>query len=92
MQSKLSLLLLSLIFCFSSAFAQEFKDMTAEELKKMIDKKTKMVVVDTREEQEFREGHIPRSINIPPEKVNFIKAFLPKDKKSLIVFYCKGWS
>jgi rhodanese-related sulfurtransferase len=51
-----------------------------------------MVVVDTRGQQEFREGHIPKSINIPPEKVNFIEAFLPKDKKALIVFYCNGWS
>jgi rhodanese-related sulfurtransferase len=48
------------------------------------------VVVDARSEEEFREGHIPKSINIPPEKFGMIASLLPKDKKALIVFYCRG--
>ena len=84
-------LLVSLALLCSNAFAQEFKDITVDELKKMMDKKARMVIVDAREEQEFREGHIPKAVNIPPAKVNFIEMYLPKDKKTLIVFYCRGW-
>lgn len=75
---------------FGQSFAQDFKALTADEVKKMIDSRTKMIIVDAREEVEYREGHIPTAINIPPEKVNVIETFLPKNKKLLIIFYCRG--
>jgi rhodanese-related sulfurtransferase len=88
---KTALLLLLTFLASSYAFAQDIKSLSIEELKSMIDKKTKIVIVDARPEEEYEEGHIPAAINIPPEKFNFIATLLPKNKKTLIIFYCRGY-
>lgn len=88
---RLLILPVVLIVIGISAFASalDFKNVGAEELKKMIDAK-KTVVVDARPAEEFQQGHIPGSINVPPEKVGGISGLLPKNKKSQVVFYCRG--
>ena len=90
MKKKIVLLVFSFIFLFSYAFAQNFKTITADELKKMSDNKTKMVLVDARTGMEYAQGHIPTAINIPPEKLTAIGTLLPKNKNTLVVFYCRG--
>jgi rhodanese-related sulfurtransferase len=46
----------------------ETTKMSAAELKKIIDAKNKeYVLVDVRDESEFKEGHIPTAMNIPVE-------------------------
>jgi len=47
-------------------------------------------VVDTRTEGEYMRGHIPGAILISQEKVNIVDRFLPPDKETAIVFYCRG--
>lgn len=87
-------LLWALFFLFFlpiSAKADDFKIISAEELKAMIDRGESLFIVDARTRQEYRQGHVPKSINIEPEKLSFIESFLPKDKKKLLVFYCRGW-
>ena len=37
------------------------------ELKRMIDEHEQIVIVDVREEEAFRKGHVPGAINIPHE-------------------------
>jgi len=57
------------------------------ELKALIDGKGKeLVIVDVRDESEFREGHIPSAINIPVETFALRSEVLPKEKK--IIVYC----
>jgi rhodanese-related sulfurtransferase len=57
------------------------------ELKQMIDSGAKdFVVVDVRDESEYREGHIPTAINIPVETFAAKSEVLPKEKK--IIVYC----
>lgn len=57
------------------------------ELKKMIDSGAKdFVIVDVRDETEYREGHIPTAIHIPLETFAVRSEALPKEKK--IVVYC----
>jgi len=90
MKTKIALIVLSLAFMFSYASAGDFKNITADELKKMLDKKTKLVLVDARSQQEFSQGHIPLSVNIPPDKIESISTLLPKNKKINVVFYCRG--
>jgi rhodanese-related sulfurtransferase len=90
MKKRIVLVLISFIFLFSYASAQNFKSITADELKEMIDKKKKMVLIDTRTGLEYSQGHIPEAVNIPPEKVGVMGTLLPKNKKTLIVFYCRG--
>jgi len=90
MKKRIVLVLISFIFLFSYASAENFKNITADELKEMIDKKKKMVLIDTRTGLEYSQGHIPEAVNIPPEKVGVMGTLLPKNKKTLIVFYCRG--
>ena len=90
MKMKWTIVAISLLLTASYAVAQEFKDITADELKKMIDRKEKVVLVDSRGKNEYSEGHIPTAINILPEKFPVIHEFLPEDKKAFIIFYCRG--
>ncbi|MBA4349410.1 MAG: hypothetical protein C0415_05420 [Thermodesulfovibrio sp.] len=89
---KTTLLLILTFFASSYAFAQEIKSLGIEELKDMIDKKTKIVIVDARPEEEYKEGHIPTAINIPPEKIDSLSTVLPENRKIMIIFYCRGYS
>ena len=79
--------LVTLMLSLSYAAAQDFKNVTAEEVKQLIDQKEKMVLVDARTVGEFQDGHIPSAINIPPEKINEISRYLPENKEQLIIFY-----
>jgi rhodanese-related sulfurtransferase len=90
MKKTIVLLVISLVFVFSHASADNFKSITADELKRMLDKKTELVLVDARPEPEYSQGHIPMSVNIPPDKVGIISELLPKNKKIVLVFYCRG--
>ncbi len=90
MKRSLYVILGLLIITCSVASAVIFSDIGADELKKMMDTKKQLVVIDTRTEQEFYQGHIPKAINIPPEKVSAIGAMLPKNKSATLVFYCRG--
>jgi rhodanese-related sulfurtransferase len=65
-------------------------DISAEELKKMISEETRLLVIDTRTEFEYRLGHIPKAINISEEKFYMIETLLPKEKDTPLVFYCRG--
>jgi len=79
-----------LLITYSIASADLFRYISGEELKKLMDSKKQIVIVDTRTEQEFLLGHIPKAVNIPPEKINGIGALLPKSKTVPLVFYCRG--
>ncbi len=83
--------LITLFLSISYASAQGFKNLSAEELKGLIDKKAKMVIADVRTEREYKEGHVPTAINIPPDKYGIISSFLPKNKDTLIIIYCRGY-
>ncbi len=61
------------------------------ELNEWIDtKRQDYVLVDVRDEAEFREGHISTAINIPAEQIATRSDVLPKEKK--IVVYCNSGS
>src|SRR5512137_2316305 len=63
---------------------------TGEQLKAFIDAKKKMVVVDTRTPDEFAQARIAGAVNIPAGFVRALSNRLPKDKGTLLVFYCRG--
>jgi rhodanese-related sulfurtransferase len=61
------------------------------DLKKMIDDKSlDYVLIDVRDESEYKEGHIPTAINIPAANIASKQDILPKDKK--IIVYCNSGS
>lgn len=63
---------------------------TGEQLKAAIDGKQRLVVVDTRTPDEFAQARIAGSVNIPAGFVKSLSNRLPKDKGTLLVFYCRG--
>lgn len=62
-----------------------------DQLKSLVDAaKDDYVLVDVRDESEYKEGHIPTAINIPAETFASRSEILPKEKK--IVVYCNTGS
>lgn len=61
-----------------------------EEIKRRLDTKTPMVLVDVREKEEFRDGYIPGAISVPR---GFLEMQIEQkviDKSAPVVLYCAG--
>jgi rhodanese-related sulfurtransferase len=88
----LPLFLAALFFvsCSTMQPTRPITDVSIEQLKKMLDQKSDFLLVDTRTEYEFRQGHIPGALNIPPHRFDGLAALLPSDKDLQIIFYCRG--
>jgi len=95
----LASVLLLLVLAASAAWAQPprqpqqsmFPEIWTAELKVKLDTKQNLFLVDSRTEGEYLQGHIPGAVNVPPERVNPIAGYLPKDKSVPVVFYCRGY-
>ena len=87
-------LIIALLVTPAVVWAQNsnFPDLTADDLIKRIVQSEKLLVVDARTEEEYRQGHIPNAINIPPSQFKSIGNNLPQDKSLPIIFYCRGYS
>ena len=67
-----------------------YQQITAEEAKKIMDSGEEHIILDTREQDEFDEGHIPGAILIPYTEIeNKAEKMLP-DKDKLILVYCRS--
>jgi rhodanese-related sulfurtransferase len=87
-------LFVALLLTSTAAWAQNynFPNLTADDVIKRIVQSEKLLVVDARTEDEYRQGHIPHAINIPPSQFNIIRNHLPQNKSLPIIFYCRGYS
>ncbi|MDD3022088.1 MAG: rhodanese-like domain-containing protein [Alphaproteobacteria bacterium] len=66
-------------------------EIKTDELKKLIDSKSSLYLVDSRPLGRFNQAHLPDAHSIPLPVLKKEKAaVLPKDKKQLLVFYCGG--
>ena len=65
----------------------DMPDITAQELKTVLDSGQKMLLVNPLSDIEFNEGHIPGSVNIPLHTIMRSDS-LPQNKDTLIVTYC----
>jgi rhodanese-related sulfurtransferase len=62
----------------------------ADAKKKVDSSSTPVFILDVREPEEFKAGHIPKAINIPRGMLEFqINQAIP-DKKAQIIVYCKS--
>lgn len=89
-RTQVSALLLAFIFIACSAvFAADHLRIGGPELGKMMESGQKLVIVDVREPELFKDGHVPGAINIPYDgaKQRILKELSPKDT---IVFVCHG--
>ena len=67
-----------------------YQQITAEEAKKIMDSGEEHIILDTREQDEFNEGHIPGAILIPYTEIeNKAEEMLP-DKDAQILVYCRS--
>ena len=67
-----------------------YQQITAEEAKKIMDSGEEHIILDTREQDEFDEGHIPGAILIPYTEIeNKAEKMLP-DKDAQILVYCRS--
>ena len=88
-----SMLTLCLLLAASlPAFAAdaEFKSVSTEVLKDMIDEKMSLTLIDARSKEEYQEAHIADALNIVEKDFEKLAATLPTDKSSLLVLYCNG--
>jgi rhodanese-related sulfurtransferase len=61
---------------------------TREELKNWLDQHYPFVLIESLSEEQYRQGHLPSAINLPPEKVKEMAPNLLRDKHQQIVVYC----
>ncbi len=67
-----------------------YEQITADDAKKIMDSGEEHIILDTREQDEFDEGHIPGAILIPYTEIeNKAEEMLP-DKDKLILVYCRS--
>jgi rhodanese-related sulfurtransferase len=68
------------------ASAQEAQGIKPEELKKLIEAKADIVVVDNQPKSAYDMGHIPGAINFPWQRPIKVPVNLPRNK--LLILYC----
>ena len=67
-----------------------YQQITREEAKKIMDSGEEHIILDTREQDEFDEGHIPGAILIPYTEIeNKAEEMIP-DKNAQILVYCRS--
>ena len=76
----------TLVIFISSASSLELQHISAEELKKLIESKSNILVVDVQPKPAYEVGHIKGAINFPWVKEISGPAKLPRNKP--LVLYC----
>lgn len=76
-----------LIICSPLTCLGAWRDLTATELKAILDSKQDVVLVNPLSDIEFNEGHIPGSVNIPLHTIMGSDK-LPENENTLVVTYC----
>ena len=67
-----------------------YEQITAEEAKKIMDSGEEHIILDTREQNEYDEGHIPGAILIPYTEIENRAIEMIPDKDKLILVYCRS--
>jgi molybdopterin/thiamine biosynthesis adenylyltransferase/rhodanese-related sulfurtransferase len=73
-----------------SEVRQSVKTVSLEEIKRRLETKTPMVLLDVREKEEFRAGYIPGAISLPRAFLEMQAEQRLPDKNAPIVTYCAG--
>ncbi len=68
----------------------EFKVVTTDQLKAMMDEKKDFMLIDARTREEYQEAHIAGALSIPEKSMEESTSLLPSDKNHQMVFYCNG--
>jgi rhodanese-related sulfurtransferase len=64
------------------------KEISVYDVKSMIDRKEKMILLDVRDKNEFEDGSIPGAINVSRGMLEFKVALIIPDKNAKIIVFC----
>ena len=67
-----------------------YEQITQEEAKRIMDTQTDYVLLDTRTDEEFAQGHIEGAIMIPEYEITEKAESVIPDKDTLILVYCRS--
>ena len=67
-----------------------YEQITAEAAKKIMDSGEEHIILDTREQDEFDEGHIPNAILLTYTEIENKAEQIISDKDKLILVYCRS--
>jgi phage shock protein E len=70
--------------------AAEYKKITSEEAKMMIDSEKDIIILDVRSQSEYDEGHIKNAILIPDTEIEKMAPINLADKNAKILVYCRS--
>jgi phage shock protein E len=87
---RMLVFLLGFLFLISTSAMAQYPVIDGEQLKSRLQGKQKVVLIDARPEEEYQQAHIPGAINIRSDRIKEEAARLPRDKKTAIIFYCRG--
>jgi rhodanese-related sulfurtransferase len=73
----------------SEAGMAEYKKITAEDAKKIIDSGEQLVILDVRTKEEYNEGHIKNAVLMPYDEADSLAESLVPDKNAKILVYCR---
>ncbi len=82
---------LSLFLMRHGRRARRIRDLSGDELSEMMKRNVPLVLVDTRTDYEYRQGHLPGALSIPRHRFDVLDSLIPPDKGAQIVFYCRGF-
>ncbi|OEF96962.1 rhodanese-like domain-containing protein [Desulfuribacillus alkaliarsenatis] len=81
---KLSVLFVAVALIVTGCFGENNKDVDAQEANSLMEKEN-YVMIDVRTPEEFAEGHVPGSINIPVGEIEERLDELDRDKSYLMM-------
>lgn len=67
-----------------------YMNITAQEAKELMDTQTGYIILDTRTQEEYDQGHIPGAILIPYDEIMEKAEGILTDKDQLILVYCRS--
>ena len=84
----LGLMMIPLTACTNAK--ANYQQISAQEAKKLMDTEKNYIILDTRTQEEFAEGHIENAILIPHYEISEKAETLLTDKNQLILVYCRS--
>lgn len=93
---KLIFIILALMLCTACGQDREnvqeavYVNITAQQAKEIMDSRKDYVILDTRTQAEYDEGHIPSAILIPYDEILEKAETVLTDKNQLILVYCRS--
>lgn len=67
-----------------------YMNITAKQAKEIMDSRQDYIILDTRTQEEYEQGHIPGAILIPHDQIKDLAEGLLPDKDQLILVYCRS--